>query len=278
MQASKVKVPLKLIHLLNYTLMGIIEKLTRLTPFYDYYKKYRQQQNDKKQQKFEAAHFPLRISFYKQFLNPNDLVFDVGANVGNRVAAFLECKAKIVAIEPQPNCVQILKEKFGNNISIENVGLSEQVGELEMQIANDSTVSTFSPDYVNKTKDRFKYSKWEKTIKVPVTTIETLITKYGVPKFCKIDVEGFELQVLKGLKTQLPFISIEYCVPEMKDQAVACLKYLDKLSSTARYNYSVGESMKWALKDWQNYHDFSQHIETKEFTQTSFGDIYIKSI
>jgi FkbM family methyltransferase len=256
--------------------MGIIEGILKFTPFFRLYKKFKQERTDKKQKALEAKLLPARVAFYKELVEPGQLVFDVGANVGNRVEAFLECKARVVAVEPQPGCVEILREKFGDKITIENVGLSEEIGELEMQIASDTTVSTFSKEYISKTKSRFKYSKWEKTIKVPVTTLETLIGKHGMPTFCKIDVEGFELQVLKGLKTPIPSISIEYCAPEMQDQSIECIKYLHKLCPTAIFNYSIGESMVWALKEWKTYGDFIAHLRTKEFADTSFGDIYIK--
>jgi len=257
--------------------MGIIENLLKPTPFYKFYNKYKQEKVNLAHQKQEEELMPLRVEFYKNFINPGDTVFDVGANVGNRVEAFLQCEAKVIAVEPQPSCVEILTNKFGNRLTIENVGLNDTIGELEMQIANDSTVSSFNKDYINKTKERFKYSKWEKTIKVQVTTLDNLIIKHGVPKFCKIDVEGFELQVLKGLHTKIPFISIEYCVPEMENQNIECLKYLNSLDNEALYNYSIGESMKWALTDWMKFDEFMKHVESKDFTRTSFGDIYIKS-
>ena len=257
--------------------MGLLEKLLRPTPFYNSYKRFTQKQLEKEQEKLEKTLHPLRVKFYKQFLKPSDIVFDIGANVGNRVASFLECDAKVIAVEPQPDCVRILTNKFGNEIIIENVGLSEAEGELEMHISTDSTVSSFSEEYINNTKDRFKYSKWVETIKVPITTLDNLIVKYGVPKFCKIDVEGYELHVLKGLHKNIPFLSIEYCVPEMKDQLRSCVQYLNELSTDGQFNYSVGESMQWALPDWMNFDEFINHIASPHFTKTSFGDIYFKS-
>ncbi|GEO12125.1 FkbM family methyltransferase [Segetibacter aerophilus] len=240
-------------------------------------KRYRQRKFEKDQKDLEEKLLPLRINFYRQFLKEGDLVFDVGANVGNRVRAFLECGAKVVAIEPQPSCVEILKTNFGNKIQIENVGLSEDIGELEMLISNDSTISTFSEDFAKRTKNRFKFSRWERTIKVPVLTLETLIKKYGNPRFCKIDVEGFELQVLKGLKSKIPLMSIEYCVPEMQEQNLECLNYLNTLSPAAVYNYSIGESMRLELQEWKNYEEFTDIVKTTSFINTSFGDIYIKT-
>src|SRR5439155_7684012 len=51
--------------------------------------------------------------FYSAFVGPNDLVFDVGANVGNRTKVFLRLGSRVVAVEPQPACVSLLAEAFG---------------------------------------------------------------------------------------------------------------------------------------------------------------------
>ena len=257
--------------------MGILDKLLKPTPFYSSYKKFEKRKAERIQEKLEAKLHPLRVQFYQQFLRPADTVFDVGANVGNRVVSFLECGANVIAVEPQPACVDTLRARFGNRIIIETVGLGEAIGELDMHIATDSTVSSFSEEYISSTKARFKYSKWVDTIKIPVTTMDTLIAKYGIPKFCKIDVEGFELQVLKGLHQSIPFLSIEYCVPEMQTQLNDCIQYLQGLSSGCEFNYSVGETMEWALTSWMSAAEFIRHINLEAFVKTSFGDIYFRS-
>jgi FkbM family methyltransferase len=257
--------------------MGLFAKLISYTPFHKYYKEYNTRKWEAAHAKEEQKLFPARIAFYKQFIKPGDLVFDVGANVGNRVEAFLNCDAKVIAVEPQPSCVEILKNKFGNKIMIEQVGLSDKDGELEMHIATDSTVSTFDSNYIEETKDKFKFTDWKGTIKVPVTRLDSLISKYGTPQFCKIDVEGFELQVLKGLHTAIPYVSIEYIVPERTQAAIDCVTLLHKVSATGEFNYSIGESMNWALKSWMNYESFVQHLQSAEFNNTSFGDIYFKA-
>src|SRR5689334_4646326 len=45
-----------------------------------------------------------RLRFYRQFVGPGDLVFDVGANVGHVTKVFLRAGARVVAIEPQSIC------------------------------------------------------------------------------------------------------------------------------------------------------------------------------
>lgn len=256
--------------------MGIISKLMRLTPFYDRYNLAEQRKNENLKRQMEEKLLPLITRFYKTFISESDLVFDIGANVGNRVAALLQCNAKVIAIEPQEECVKVLQERFKDRILIEQLGLSNESGYLVLYKASDNTVSSFSETFIKKTKDRFKYSEWESTVQVPVTTLDKLIEKYGIPKFCKIDVEGFELNVLQGLTQAIPFISFEYCVPEMQENMMACVKRLHYLSPQALFNYSIEESMEWALDDWMNFDDFILHLQKESFKKTLFGDIYFK--
>ncbi len=219
------------------------------------------------------------LSFYSTIIKPNDLVFDIGANVGNRSDIFLQLGAKVVAIEPQPNCVAELQVRFNDRIIIEPVGLAKESGEMDMYIADESTISTFSKDVADILKStRFSRNEWNEIIKVKVTTLNDIIEKYGIPRFCKIDVEGFELEVLSGLKKAVPALSFEYCVPELKSNLMNCLACLNELESTFVYNYSIEESMKYALTEWVSYQDFIKICATPNFDSTLFGDVYVKQL
>lgn len=258
--------------------MGIIKKVLGNTTFYKRYQdkkiaafKKQEEQNEKKQ-------LPKRIEFYKKFIQQGDLVFDVGANVGNRVSVFLELGANVVAVEPQPACISTLEEKFGNRITLEKVGLSKEPGTLEMYIANDSTISTFSKEFIDNTStNRFSNYSWNSKVNVPIVTLESLILKYGIPQFCKIDVEGFELNVLEGLHTSIPYLSFEYCVPEMQQNMLQCIQRLYEITPNGKFNYSISENMELALAEWISFEAMLQLVQTKDFTQTFFGDIYFKN-
>ena len=70
--------------------------------------------------------------------------------------------------------------------------------------------------------------QWESTAYVPVTTLDELVTTHGRPDFCKIDVEGYEPEVLSGLSQPLPVIQFEFHGELMAD-AAACLDKLETL-------------------------------------------------
>ncbi len=223
----------------------------------------------------EKTYHKNRIFFYRQLLEPGNLVFDIGANIGNRVQVFKELECNVIAVEPQLNCVNILKKKFGNSIVIEPIGLGKQEGTMEMFIADESTISTFSKEFIEKTKNnKFKRNSWDQRQEVRISTLDQLITKYGLPKFCKIDVEGFESEVLKGLSKKIPLISFEYNVPEMSQNVYLCLQLLNNISEDYVFNFSIGESMSFKLDQWLPYKDFISLTHSENFLNSDFGDIY----
>ena len=85
-----------------------------------------------------------------------------------------------------------------------------------------------------------------------MTTLDKLIEKYGEPVFIKIDVEGFELEVLKGLTRPVKLLSYEYTVPEQIDRVIECMEQIQKVNPKIECNYSIGESMDFALEEWQS--------------------------
>src|SRR5947199_309021 len=76
-------------------------------------------------------------------------------------------------------------------------------------------------------------------IEVEVTTLDTLIAAHGEPRFCKIDVEGFELEVLGGLTRRLPYLSLEFNRGQ-GEQLDACLDYLERFGPLG-FHFSMVE-------------------------------------
>src|ERR1043165_279294 len=69
---------------------------------------------------------------YRQFVRAGDLVFDVGAHVGDRVGSFRRLGARVVALEPQPALVTTLKLLYGRdrNVAIEAKAVGRRSGEI----------------------------------------------------------------------------------------------------------------------------------------------------
>lgn len=217
-----------------------------------------------------------RLDMYSDFVKRDSLVFDIGANEGNRTAIFLALGAKVVAVEPQAECIAKLESKFGDKINLVKKGLDEQEGKKLLYKSDSSLISSFNKDYIDSVKDdRFKGASWTPAGELEMTTLDKLIATYGVPDFCKIDVEGFEQQVLKGLSQPLKSLSYEFVVPENLNNALECLDLLMK-QGKIECNFSHGESMDLALPKWKSGEDMVAFVKTPEFEGYSYGDIYVK--
>lgn len=220
-----------------------------------------------------------RERFYSQFINKGDLCFDVGANLGNRTEIFVKLGATVVAIEPQATCAQKLRKKYKNDsrVILIQKALGEKEGEGELKLSNSHTISSMSKEWIDSVKasGRFSAFKWNKTVIVSVTTLDKLIEEYGQPVFCKIDVEGFEFQVLKGLSQPIRIISFEF-TPEFIDSAINSIEYLSSIG-VVLFNYSVGESMRLSLSKWVKPEEICEILLSLP-DKTIFGDVYAKFI
>lgn len=188
--------------------------------------------------------------FYRRFVPAGGLAFDVGAHTGNRLQAFLDLGARVVAVEPQPELAARLARRHGTDARVHLVegalgrapGRATLLGSLRTP-----TVATLSGDFVARAgaASSFEGVRWQAGPEVVVTTLDTLIAAHGRPDFVKIDVEGFELEVLLGLSQPLPALSFEF-LPAVRDVALACIDRLEQLAGPGRYRYAVslGERLR----------------------------------
>src|SRR6266550_6565679 len=182
---------------------------------------------------------------YGQFVEPGDLVFDIGAHVGDRIAAFRRLRARVVAVEPQPALVRTLKLLYGRDraVAIEPVAVGRSAGEIELKLNIDNpTVSTASPEFIAAADGAAGWDgqAWTRSVRVPVTTLDALIARHGVPAFIKIDVEGFEAEALAGLTKPVPALSFEFTTIQ-RDIAIACIQRCNELGLVS-FNAALGES------------------------------------
>ena len=227
---------------------------------------------------FDKLHFLRRRreqNFFGQFVRPNDLVFDVGACFGEKTSIFLKLGARVVAIEPATASLAELRHKFANDprVAIIPYAASAKNGWGSLAICEqEPAITTMSKSWV--THSRFaKDFRWTRVQKIPLVTLNTLIQKYGQPAFCKIDVEGYETNVLHGLTTSLPLISFEFH-RELLNKTFKSLRYLDSLGQV-HFNYTAYDSMHFLLPRWLDYRSLSKHLSAQT-DRYLWGDIYAK--
>ncbi len=169
-----------------------------------------------------SAFHHYRIALYAKNLNCNNLV-DVGCHKGEFLNSFLNNKKinKFYCFEPQKEVFKFLKLRFKSNkkIKLYNYALGESKRIKKIYLSNLTSLSTMSKfnnqsdwlkikNLIVGDKDRSSLS-----LNVPQKTIDLVFKKISLKKsFLKIDVEGYELNVLLGAKNkikEIPFILIE---------------------------------------------------------------------
>jgi FkbM family methyltransferase len=224
----------------------------------------------------EASEIALKANaFYSQFIEPGDICFDIGANIGDRTGYFLALGARVISVEPQTACVDELNFRYGKNKNVEIIkkALGAEKGmHTFYQCKESPNLSSLSEEWINKGRFANRY-KWNKRLNIPVTTLDDLISIYGCPTFCKIDVEGFEVEVFKGLSKKIACISFEFH-KETLDNALKCMDILEKMGDVT-FNYSKGESFELSFSEWISSKEIIK-ILNEDSDENSWGDIYAR--
>jgi FkbM family methyltransferase len=213
---------------------------------------------------------------YGRFAGRGDLVFDVGSHVGDRVAAFRRLGARVVAVEPQPALATTLRLLYGRDaaVTVEQtaVGAREGAIVLKLNLAN-PTVSTASSAFISAAEGApgWEGQQWTRSVDVPLTTLDALIRRHGVPRFIKIDVEGFEAEVLAGLSTPVPALSFEFTTIQ-KDVAHACITRCAAIGYRG-FEASLGESLAFAHERKLSADEIAAWV-TALPDRANSGDIY----
>ena len=162
-------------------------------------------------------------------------------------------------------------------ITLLQAAVGRQTGRLPMLVCErEPTVSTLSADWADRMlreRDAFARTRWQAGLVVPVVTLDELIVRYGRPAFCKIDVEGYDLEVLQGLSEPLAALSFEY-VPPALDLALGCLERLTALGAYA-FNWSWGESMHLRWREWVDAPTLAAYLRDYP-AQGNPGDVYAR--
>jgi FkbM family methyltransferase len=206
------------------------------------------------------------IDFYKSIVGTsNKLIFDVGANVGTKSKIFSLLSEKVVAFEPDLQNLKILNArlKYNKHCVIDGYALSSKESTAKYySIGNDSAYNSLSEKHINTVvksrkivSDKNGLTQYE----VKTNTLDFFIDKYGKPDYIKIDVEGFEKEVVSGLNILVALISIEANLPEFLPETIDIVNYLDKLSKGGYlFNYAINNYFE--LKEFVNITEFKKEL------------------
>jgi len=215
-----------------------------------------------------------------EWIGKDSLVFDIGANIGRMTYVYLSLGARVVAVEPQSVCVnEQLRPRLGNDdrVTIVHAAVGERNGETTITTyGHGSTISTLVPDHYWQKGGPWQGTPHDGAETVQMVTMDVLIRRFGVPDFAKIDVEGYEQQVLEGLSQFIP-LSFEFH-PFFREQACTCMERLMELEPRVEFNHTVGESLTYASPEWLGRAAMGNVLDAlyKQHGRIYFGNIYAR--
>ena len=172
----------------------------------------------------------------------------------------------------------LLRRFYGRHpaVTLIEAAVGAEAGRASLQVSQaNPTLSTLSEAWRREVaaSPRFAGARWQERVEVEVTTLDALIAAHGRPDFCKIDVEGFEPEVLAGLSQPLPVLSFEV-IPAVPEQALACLERLAALG-TYRFNVSLGERKRLNFPEWRDRAALEAWLSSRRPEDPS-GDVYAR--
>jgi FkbM family methyltransferase len=211
--------------------------------------------------------YPSAVQLYRSLLPQGALCFDVGANIGHKSEALLLAGCRVVAFEPNPMVIPELRARCGGNPdwTLVEAGLGSSAAVATLYACASSGQSSLLPDWGGQVIA---------TSHVPIVTLDAAIRQFGIPYYCKIDVEGWELEVLRGLTQSIPVISFEFHVQDEDLLKVrACLNRLSELGATDA-NVTVEEACTLQFAEWMPFRQFHDWFPGN---LSGYGDIFVRN-
>ncbi|PIA79390.1 hypothetical protein BFR04_00625 [Gaetbulibacter sp. 4G1] len=210
--------------------------------------------------------------FYSQFVNKNDLCFDIGANIGKKSRILLACNGRVIAFEPQSGCLEHLSKINHPKFTFHPFAVGSKNKKGKLYLSNYSEVATLSSKFIEHYTTEKVY--WNKEEVVEIKSLDFLIKKYGFPNFCKIDVEGYELKIITNLTHNIPIIEFEF-TEKFKKDTIKIIRYLEEKNYT--FNYTLNEQLKFQMKNWVFGHEMKD-IVNKLPSKNLHGNLFCRKI
>ncbi|MBE0555959.1 MAG: FkbM family methyltransferase, partial [Proteobacteria bacterium] len=210
---------------------------------------------------------------FRELIPSNSLCFDIGAHFGAKSETLLLAGMRVVAFEPNPAVVPELNARCASNSDWTLVAT-----------ALGSTPSIMTMNLHARSGESSLDAAWKGggnfvgAMSVPVTTLDIAIQVFGTPYYCKIDVEGWEDEVLRGLSSPIPLISFEFHINEqITPRTRECLRLLRRFGP-ARVNVTPAESSAFHLPEWMPIEEFLDWYPgdlERTLPLYPVGDIYV---
>lgn len=139
-------------------------------------------------------------------------------------------------------------------------------------------MSTLSKQFVDVSVRNGHQWDEEKSYEVEINTLDCLIDEIGIPDYVKIDVEGYDFEVLSGLSRPIPLLSFEFNTnPGLIEIAEKCTSYIGKLGGY-EFNYQAEASGETAVQftKWVSPSVMLYTLRHDLARKEMFGDIFAR--
>tara|TARA_B100001250_G_scaffold396149_1_gene401816 strand:- start:2230 stop:2970 length:741 start_codon:yes stop_codon:yes gene_type:complete len=211
------------------------------------------------------------FQFHQKFLKKkNKIIFDLGANRGDKTYIFSKYAEKIIAYEPEPKMNFIMKKRFKDKkIIIKNTIVSNKTGNCNFLIVQgNEAYSTINKKsllpftHLNKNKIKIVNKK--------STTLNIEIKKYGIPEYIKIDCEGAEKKILSNLKFKVKIISFELNLPYFYNDGKSIINLMSK-KFKCKFNLRIQDQYFFKFKKNINHIKLIKYLKKKKLTAEIFA-------
>jgi FkbM family methyltransferase len=187
------------------------------------------------------------------------LIFDVGANCGEKTAVYVALGASVVSVEPTPELVTHLRERYRgkDQVTVAACAASSSAGKTTlwrvdkfcgaMNTINQKNREILLSGVNSRTPDHMSASFGE-SVEVEMKTLDMFISEFGRPDYVKIDAEGHDKDIIDGLSCAIPLVSFELALPEFVDESMMAVDHFWQLSPGARFQAREADS--FILPDW----------------------------
>lgn len=211
------------------------------------------------------------VAFYRALVPAGALAFDIGANVGDVSGPLLRAGARVVAVEPQPQCVERLRTRCGRHpgLSVVQAVVGRAAGTATLHLRPNHPSSSLRADWRGETIG---------TLQSPMVTLAELIGRHGTPAYCKVDVEGVEEAVFSTLPRPLPLVSFEYVAEEL-GRVEECLRLVAP-DGRAEVNLTHPGPLRFVLPRWIPLADFRRTLADRLAAPDvpGWGDVWVRRV
>jgi FkbM family methyltransferase len=189
------------------------------------------------------------------------ILFDIGANRGLYTDSNAKKYDKFILVEANKHLCNFLKNNYINNpnIIIEQKIVSSDKNTV-FYISNVDVISSCDSEWINNSRFSNKSCyNFNKTTDNESITIDELVEKYGIPEYIKIDVEGYELNVLKSMTKKYCPIGFEWA-EEKKDELLLSLEYVKSLGYE-KFCLQKEDKYDFVPEKWLDYNQIYKIVD-----------------